>query len=958
MNDELSSLNDLFQSHQINALRLDEQRSLLDAMTAKKPVYRDRVGNLVEYQGEVYFIEEIRKNRLLLKSEEKMCFKSVDDPGLKRLKGNQMLKQAEKLLVDAQGQLNGRHFDLYQMSFELLYMDSKKYAAIKGSKIQLLPHQIQAVYQIVNSFHQRFLIADEVGLGKTIETGLLIKEFTMRYRYERVLVITPASLQLQWQQELKEKFDEEFVVLDSRLVKKLGGMTQALKIDSRFIISLDYAKQKDILEVLSHAIWDMVIFDEAHRLRRDRNKITQAYRLAQALSARAKAFFLLSATPFSGKLEELYFFMALLNKSRLGSLQSFIEAYYNEGGAFLQGLFSDFTIRRTKKDVGGFTRRNAYTIKYALSPLEKNFYDQMSDFVKNEYRKAVENKANPRALMLTFFQKMMDSSMAAILRAIANRLMALDELIEALSQERKRIEAIDKQTLAFFEADGDFDDEDIPDRLGGEEYDLDELKKERIFLAGVEVLGKNIDKNTKAETLEKLMREIRKDNEREKVIIFTQFKSTMFHLAETFPEMNPVVFHGSMSKEEKDEAVEKFRRDCDLFIATEAGGEGRNLQFSKTLINYDLPWNPFKMEQRIGRIHRFGQKHDVQIYNFAMEESIGERILEIIGEKVKIFEDAFGETQPLIGAIEGGTRSLEKIFMSAGSTEEIAKEIDKKLSLSRNKMKQLVIASHYKNQKIDTAAIQAETERLEKKLEQFFILYVEEHPEDLQLLKTYSLAGNRFYKVKKLFPTPKNFNYAFDFQSVEKAIEENQNSSRENFEYLHIEHPLIKHMLKKAATLRLDRAVQRPEDEKTVTKIEFNFILKTEDIHREERCVRIIMPVKDSVDASYEDACDQMRHLSETEAETIIRKNRPMVEAEIKKVEESYQRQISEMDEVLDTYEHKNKQSGEDRYFLLIPKIRKQVQQLKRDREDIVKLTRARLKVQVDFYLFSIRLLA
>ena len=342
------------------------------------------------------------------------------------------------------------HFILQQLINDICYNDMKKYGSIQSSKIHILPHQINAVYQILYSLNHRFLIADEVGLGKTIETGLIIKEFTIRYQYKKILIITPATLTSQWQQELSEKFNEQFIILDRKtLIKNKNNLDQIIQKKSHIIVSLDFAKQEDIKNRLIKHMWDIIVFDEAHRLNRNRSHATLSYSFADQIVYQTKCLLLLSATPFSGKLEELYYLVRLICREKIGDLNSFLQSYDNHGTHYLESILKDVTIRRTKKQVGGFTKRNAITIQYCLNDLEQDYYNTLSSFIKNEYRKAVEQKSNHKALMLIFFQKIMDSSIEAAQKTIKKR---IEHLKNELSTNSKNItEKKEEYFLKFFE---------------------------------------------------------------------------------------------------------------------------------------------------------------------------------------------------------------------------------------------------------------------------------------------------------------------------------------------------------------------------------------------------------------------------------------------------------------------------------------------------------------------------
>ncbi|MEN3042168.1 MAG: DEAD/DEAH box helicase, partial [Fervidobacterium sp.] len=265
-----------------------------------------------------------------------------------------------------------------------------------------------------NALKPRFLLADEVGLGKTIETGLIIKELIFRKNYKNILIVVPAPLQIQWQQELKNKFNEEFVIINSKNFKE--NLENGVH---KIITSIDFIKNHKYYELLLKKKWNLVIFDEAHRLRRDYNKITQAYSFAEKISKNTEGILLLSATPFRGKLEELYYLVKLIDPHLLGPEQSFFQEYvlpsrHGENIIKLRDKIHRILIRRRKIEVGGFTNRIVKTVKFELSPEERLFYDEVTEYVKKEYNLSKELQNRAIGFIMIVFQKLLDSSTESI----------------------------------------------------------------------------------------------------------------------------------------------------------------------------------------------------------------------------------------------------------------------------------------------------------------------------------------------------------------------------------------------------------------------------------------------------------------------------------------------------------------------------------------------------------------
>ncbi|MBP7584618.1 MAG: DEAD/DEAH box helicase, partial [Spirochaetes bacterium] len=322
---------------------------------------------------------------------------------------------------------DGERFALKTEAWVLqLAYSNDKLLSLSNSRTQILAHQVESTHRVVSALEPRFLLADEVGLGKTIEAGLVLKEMIFRHGHRRILVVCPASLVLQWQNELRSKFNEEFAVVDrhalARMRRAAGGDNPWLAAE-RIICSLDFIKSKMNMELLGAVRWDTVVIDESHRLRRDSLRSTLAYAAGETLSARTKSLLLLTATPFRGKIEELYYLVRLLDKNLLGPFQTFYNAYClgTTDLAPLREKISRVIIRRTKKDVGGFTRRMARTIRFELFPEERELYDATTRYVSEEYNRAMQSENRAVGFVMTVFQKLLASSSRAVYSALRNR---------------------------------------------------------------------------------------------------------------------------------------------------------------------------------------------------------------------------------------------------------------------------------------------------------------------------------------------------------------------------------------------------------------------------------------------------------------------------------------------------------------------------------------------------------
>lgn len=566
--------------------------------------------------------------------------------------------------------------EAYKIRIHYIY---NRLSSLSNSRTRLLPHQIEATYRVVHSIKHRFLIADEVGLGKTIEAGLIMKELMLRKNYKYILIVVPAPLQVQWKQELFNKFNEDFTILTRKNFKILSEKKSSYKI----ITSIDFIKNKKFSEEIHNIPWEFAIFDEAHRLRRDYNKITQAYHFAEQISKQVDALLLLSATPFRGKIEELYFLVKLIDPHILGPEHSFfnefvIPARNGEDIKKIQKKIQPILIRRRKVDVGGFTKRIAKTIKFELSPEERIFYDETTEYVKKEYNLSQQFQNRAIGFIMIVFQKLLDSSTRALLKALEKRKTILENKLLNFNKSDLEFEGDWEEYIEYSE-----DEYEILENASKLEknYEFNEIRKEILTISKLILLGKKIKKDTKLLKLKETLEFLKKNNYH-KIIIFTQFRTTQEYLLENLKEYKCNIFNGSLSNEQKEKEILEFKEKGEILISTEAGGEGRNLQFSNVLINYDLPWSPLKMEQRIGRIHRFGQKNDVLILNFSTKDTVAEKVLNVLENKIKIFEDSIGPSDMLLGTIEEElnlTQYIMEIVSGKKNTNDLEIKLEEKL---------------------------------------------------------------------------------------------------------------------------------------------------------------------------------------------------------------------------------------------------------------------------------------
>ena len=468
--------------------------------------------------------------------------------------------------------------------------------------MELLEHQIRTAKTVLQRFRGRALLCDEVGLGKTIEAGLVMSELVMRGLARSVLVLTPPSLIEQWQGEMRRKFSLELTNQDDPAFRQMGA--DAWKHFDRVIVSLHTAKREPHRSAILAREWDLVIVDEAHHLR---NRTTQMWKFASEL--RKQFILLLTATPVQNNLDELFNLVTLLEPGLLSTAKQFQRRFVDRKDKLtpknvneLHALLGEVMVRNRRSTVGlQFTRRFARTDRVALTANERTLYNDVTRFVRLQLRSSGGKLGITRMALIALQMAMGSSSQAAAgtLRKIA---------------EQPKLPASDRTRLV-----------DLADRA----------------LAQRE--------NTKVDRLIGLLGEFD-----DKMVIFTQFRATQELIQRRLTEAGHkvAVFHGGLSRLEKEAAVERFRGPARLLLCTEAGSEGRNLQFAHAVCNFDLPWNPMKIEQRIGRLSRIGQTHDVHVFNLVAANTVEAAVLHLLEAKLNMFELVIGEVDMILGNLD------------------------------------------------------------------------------------------------------------------------------------------------------------------------------------------------------------------------------------------------------------------------------------------------------------------
>lgn len=486
--------------------------------------------------------------------------------------------------------------------------------------VQPLDYQLQTVRHVLMRLRGRALLCDEVGMGKTVEAGLVTLEYILRGLVRRVLVLTPPSLVEQWQEEMQRKFNLDFVIYDSLEFRAHPNPWEGFP---RIIASIDTAKRANKQEQVLAVTYDLVIVDEAHHLK---NQRSQAYQLVSRL--KKKYILLLTATPVENDLGELFNLITLLSPGQLETSVSFKRKYITAGDPLkpknaetLKQLIREVMVRNRRSETGAIAGgRSADIIRIELTPDEMAFYRRLTGFIRGYYQvEGGQTQAGVSAFVLKILQREAGSSIEAVLPTLEKMAASVD----------------------------------YPESL-------------RRLLAALARQAQAIPRRSKVEALLQLLPKIQG-----KVIIFTGFSATQRYLAQTLRAAGRSVaeLHSGLRRQEKEEQVRLFAGEADILVSTETGSEGRNLQFCHQMINYDLPWNPMRIEQRIGRIHRLGQDRNVRIYNLSATDTIEAHLLELLDAKINMFQLVVGELDMILGDLTE-KRDFEDLLMDIWARSE------------------------------------------------------------------------------------------------------------------------------------------------------------------------------------------------------------------------------------------------------------------------------------------------
>lgn len=519
-----------------------------------------------------------------------------------------------------------------------------------SSGIIPLPHQLHVLNRAMETNNIRYILADEVGLGKTIEAGMIIKELKARGLAERILVVCPTGLVTQWASEMQEKFHEKFNIIlpsDYDTIRRLTDSDDIYGQYDQVISPMDSIKplerhagwseekvqhynEERIYSIINSG-WDLIIIDEAHRVAGSSGEVAR-YKLGYLLSQASPYLLLLSATPHNGKTEPFLRLIRLLDEDAFPNAQSIIKEQV-----------APYLIRTEKREAidnnGNLLFKKRLTHLMELSwderhTMQRELYQMVSSYVAKTYNKARRNRKKNMCLifLLIIMQRMVTSSTAAIQQSLNRRLAVLQA-------EETKIGSLKEEDLEELNIEDGLD-EALEAMSLNNNMEIKELQE----IISVAKQAEFQHPDVKIETLTELIDEILSDDPKQKVIIFTEFVATQQYIRKLLLQRgySVTILNGAMSMDERDDALQEFRNETNVFISTDAGGEGLNLQFANIIVNYDLPWNPMKIEQRCGRVDRIGQQRDVHIYNFIVGDTVENRVREVLEMKLSVILEELG----------------------------------------------------------------------------------------------------------------------------------------------------------------------------------------------------------------------------------------------------------------------------------------------------------------------------
>ena len=517
-------------------------------------------------------------------------------------------------------------------------------------RITLLEHQLNAAHQALFSMDGGALFADEVGLGKTIEVGIVLKEMAVRGTHQSVLLLTPAQLATQWREELRSKFGLAFA-------SPTDNDFESFASHDRIVASIDTAKAERFRDAVTDRDWDVVVLDEAHYVRNDD---TERWALLGELSYEY-AFFA-TATPVQNDITDLYNIVNLLRPGALGTEAEFAQRYVTDeatgevaNAGALQRELGEVMIRNKRDDTAiDFTHRRIKTNTLTPTEGERALYEAVTDYVRTHYA-----EEGAQHLVLLTLQKEVVSSPWAVLGTVEGWLAGDGERSGGEASVEDAAIGLESETGGESQAEAEAGAEIDAEDREGERCSLTAAEREQ--LEEIERLANAIGETTKQRYLREIVTQASESVEKGRVIVFTQFRTTQREIVRATEELGVPVHavNGSHPSTKKDEIVGEFEERGGVLVTTDSISEGRNMQFCNLLVNYDLPWNPMSVEQRIGRIDRIGQDREVFVFNLALEDTVEEYVLEKLYGKIDLFTQTVGDLKDVLSTMERSGADFE-----------------------------------------------------------------------------------------------------------------------------------------------------------------------------------------------------------------------------------------------------------------------------------------------------------
>ena len=601
-------------------------------------------------------------------------------------------------------------FDLRSQALRLqIAHEQGQLLSISNSLVRLEPYQLAAVNRVMQKLRQRALIADDVGLGKTIEAGLILKELTARNRADRVLFVVPAHLQKKWIRDMDRFFDIDLTPADRQWVegerRRLGEEANIWNQDHlQLVTSQAFLRQEEFQPALDEAFWDVVVVDEAHKAAKRGESPSKTSQMAERVAGNSDSLLLLSATPHDGKGEAF--------RSLVEYIDPFLVA---EDQDLSKEIVDRVMIRRGKQtlyDDDGeriFPDRQVNTVPVDMTHEERQFYRAVTDYVQNVYNRSEKLNEPAVGFAMALMQKRLVSSIGAIKATLSRR---LGDLVDDQSSST----SLSEEASAYL--DGEDLDEEDKERAEEElsaltvtESDA-QLEEEIETLRDLVSLAEGISVDSKAQKVRRYIQQLLEEQPDEKLLLFTEYRDTLEYLLDLVKDEpwadEILVIHGDVDKEERARIEEEFNHgQSRLLIATDAASEGIDLQHScHIMVNYELPWNPNRLEQRIGRLHRYGQDTEVTVWNFTFEDTREGEIFDMLQNKVENIRGKLGNTADVLGMLDD--INVDSLIMESIRNEEPASATKEELEELIDE-RQRTLQEWYERSLIDTSTFDQES---------------------------------------------------------------------------------------------------------------------------------------------------------------------------------------------------------------------------------------------------------